>query len=427
MNMIKDLLGVIAGKKKLPADFTVAPDAVEEALRDEFRKLAGNYDLYRRNKLDLFEILQESFDEVLPNKIDAMFSAFAEVRFFRQGQRPVFTVRGNKQRGKQFVTRVALSGVYETFRLDMTEFDVTTAAVGGAAIIDFERYLDGVESLMELYDIILEGMSDYIYKLIQEALLASWNAAGRPSANRLTMASFDPDSMFALVQTVSAYGAPIIFAPPQFAARMSNFITYTSANPNMPNQDLVDIRETGYIGRFRGTPIVILPQSFTDETNSKYVLNPRVAYVIPAGKERIVKIAFEGNTIVDEWKNRDRSVEIQVYRKLGVGIIGSPNYWGMAQNTSIADDNFAVLPATVVTPTTKSIVYTANGGVGNDVTVTLPVADSHGVLANMFTAPATKQFDKWNTKADGTGTGYDPADPYAGTTSLVLFATWKAL
>ena len=96
----------------------------------------------------------------------------------------------------------------------------------------------------------------------------------------------------------------------------------------MPNQDLVDIRENGYIGKFRGTPIVILPQSFTDETNSKYVLNPRVAYVIPAGKERIVKIAFEGDTIVDEWKNRDRSVEIQVYRKLGVGIIGSPELLG---------------------------------------------------------------------------------------------------
>jgi hypothetical protein len=239
------------------------------------------------------------------------------------------------------------------------------------------------------------------------------------------MASFDPDAMFALVQTVSAYGAPIIFAPPQFAARMSNFITYTNASPNIPNQDLVDIRETGYIGRFRGTPIVILPQSFTDETNSKYVLNPRVAYVIPAGKERIVKIAFEGNTIVDEWKNRDRSIEIQVYRKLGVGIIGSPNYWGMAQNTSIVDDNFAVLPATVVTPTTKSIVYTANGGKGNDVTVTLPVGDDHSVLANMFTPPTGKQFDEWNTKEDGTGTGYDPTDAYKGETSLVLFAIWK--
>ena len=104
-----------------------------------------------------------------------------------------------------------------------------------------------------------------------------------------------------------------------------------------------------------------------------------------------------------------------------------PNYWGMAQNTGIVDANFAVLPATVATPTTKSIVYTANGGVGNDVTVTLPVGDDHGALANMFTAPATKQFDKWNTKEDGTGTDYAAAATYEGATSLVLFAIWKAL
>ena len=31
-----------------------------------------------------------------------------------------------------------------------------------------------------------------------------------------------------------------------------------------------------------------------------------------------VKIAFEGQTLIDEWKNHDWSREIQVYKKVGV-------------------------------------------------------------------------------------------------------------
>lgn len=334
--MIRDLVSVVTGKKKnLPADFSLEDVNVEAALRDELGKLVGSYNDYRRNKLEIFEILEEAFDEVVPKKVISILDAFAEVRFFKQGDRPYFRVPANRRRGKQFVTRVALSGVYETFRLDRTEFEIPTDAIGGAAIIDFERYLDGLEDLMDLYDIIVEGMVEYIYKLIQEALLGSWNDAGRPTANKLTMANFDPDEMQDLVNVVGAYGSPVIMAPPQFVAKMANFVTYPSANPNMPLQDLVDIRETGYIGKFRGTPIVLLPQSFEDETNTKMTIHPQMAYVIPAGREKIVKVAFEGDTIVDEWKNRDRSMEIQAYRKVGVGIVANPHFWGIAQNTEV--------------------------------------------------------------------------------------------
>lgn len=434
--LIKDLVSVVTGTKKtLPADFSVQDVNVEAALRDELRKLVGSYKDYRRNQLEIFEILEEAFDEVVPNKIDAILGSFAEVRFFAQGQRPHFRMAANRMRGKQFVTRAALSGVYETFRLDRTEFDVPTDSIGGAAIVDFERYLDGLEDLMELYDIIVEGMTDYIYKLIQQALLASWDAAGRPAANKISMSSFDPDAMQELVNVVAAYGAPIIMAPPQFVAKMANFVSYPSANPNMPNQDLVDIRENGYIGKFRGTPIVVLPQSFEDETNAKFVMNPKVAYVIPAGKEKIVKIAFEGDTIVDEWKNRDRSMEIQAYRKLGVGIIANPNYWAIAQNEDIVADGWTDLagsdhtaPADVaVTPTTFTVTYKANGGTGADYVTDVLAGSNYAILPNIFTAPgATPNFVEWDTAAAGTGTAYDPADIYVANADVTLYAIWSA-
>lgn len=192
--VVKSLTSILTGKiAKLPSDFSLEDVNVEAALRDELRKLVGNYRDYRRNQFEIFELLEQAFDEVVPSKVKQVLGSFADVQFFQQGQRPIFRRPANKTRGKQFVTRAALSGVYETFRLDRTEFDVPTDAIGGAGIVDFERYLDGHEDLMDLYDIIVEGMVEYIYKLIQDALLASWDSAGRPSANKISMSSFDPD------------------------------------------------------------------------------------------------------------------------------------------------------------------------------------------------------------------------------------------
>ena len=76
-------------------------------------------------------------------------------------------------------------------------------------------------------------------------------------------------------------------------------------------------------------------ETFEDTDNEKLVFDPRFAYVIPAGKEKIVKVALVGPTIIDEWKNADRSMEIQGYKKVGVGIVSSPNYWGIYYNSGI--------------------------------------------------------------------------------------------
>jgi hypothetical protein len=327
-----------ASRKTAPADFSVAD--VEGVLREEIRKLVGNYNLFQRNKLDLFELIQESIDDVLPNKVAAAMGAFAEVQQFAQGVKPVFKTRLGKQRAKQFITRATPAGTYETFRLDSGSFEVGMDSYGGGVHVDFERYLDGLDNLMDLYEIVIEGLSEKVYELVQNLLLASYNST-RPAANKKAAAYFDTDLMIELTQTVAAYGSPVIFCAPQFAATMHNGMQYAigdgTAVVDINPIDLQERRTQGYIGVFHGTPVVVLPQSFTDETNSQFVINPRVAYVIPAGKERIVKIAFEGQTIVDDFKNKgDRSMEIMVYKKMGAAIVTPLNYWGIYENTAIS-------------------------------------------------------------------------------------------
>ena len=69
-------------------------------------------------------------------------------------------------------------------------------------------------------------------------------------------------------------------------------------------------------------------------TNSKKVIDPSYAWIIPTGAEKPVKIAFEGGTIVDEYTNYDRSKEVQIYKKVGVRAIFS-NDICVYKNTSL--------------------------------------------------------------------------------------------
>ena len=82
----------------------------------------------------------------------------------------------------------------------------------------------------------------------------------------------------------------------------------------------------GYLANYKGHRVIVLPQSYEDETNSKKVIDPAYAWIIPTGgNDKPVKVAFEGQAIVREIENDDMSREVQVYKKLGVAAIVTNN------------------------------------------------------------------------------------------------------
>ena len=296
---------------------TLSYEDLNETLRNELNELAGTYSLYRENKNLIFQMIEETLDEVLPKKVIEQYDQFAEVRTFAQGDKPVFRRKLNtRARAKQFITRVGLAGIYEVFKLGPSEdecFEVRTSAIGGAAQIGFEEFLDGRVDFAEVTKIIMDGMDELIYKEVAHALKASVNQL--PPANRVAVAGFDEAAMDKLITIASAYGTPTIYCTYEFAVRMipQEAWRYTEAMKT-------ELWNTGRLANYKGTKVIIIEQGFEDETNTTKVIDPGYAWVIPTGADgKPVKIAFEGNTIVDEFNNPgDRSREIQVYKKVGV-------------------------------------------------------------------------------------------------------------
>lgn len=323
-------------KGTAPENYSVG--SVNEAIRDEFKTMCKNINTFMKNRYDIYEIIMESADEYLPNKVKEVFGQFAEISTVPQGQRAIFKRPLGKQRAKQFLTQVGLSGVYESFRLDHETFTVNTLAIGGAVSIDFERMLDNADILADCMEVILDGLTDAVYGQIQRALI---NAATMlKSKNSVTVTSYNADALAGLMRIVGAYsnGGVVIFAPDEFIANMGADAIVTAAKAGTQGiyhpDDIDAIHNTGFVRIFRGAPLVRLPQSYVDENNDKTVINPQYAYVFPAGKEKVVKLVFEGDTQMWDYTNKDRSMEINVYRKFGVGI-ASTNNWGIYKNTGI--------------------------------------------------------------------------------------------
>lgn len=330
-----------AAHRTAPENFSVA--SVDKALADGFKEIAGSINAFMKNRYDIYDIIIENADEIVPAKVMEQFSQFAEVRNVAQGDRVLFK-RGplGKARAKKFLTQVGLSGVYESFRLDSGTFTVSMKAIGGAVSIDFERMLDGAESLSEFMNVLTEAQVDGIYGEIQNALLSA--SSNMPAANYVS-GSYSATALQGLINTVKAYGGgATIFASPEFVDAMGPDAIVTPmmnsttpvAQGIYPQDDIDSIHNTGRIRMFRGTPIVVLRQSFLDEKNEKIMINPQYAYVLPTGADKIVKIVMEGQTQIYDAVNRDQSIEVNTYRKVGVGILAFNN-WGVYQNTGIND------------------------------------------------------------------------------------------
>jgi len=338
MATIKEIkeLALHAARGTAPATFSV--ENVNEALVDELNQLAGSINQFMKNRYDIYEILIETADEIVPNRVIDALGTVAEIKVVEQGQKAVFKKKVGRTRAKKFLTQVGLSGVYETFRLDSTTFEIPAHAIGGAVTIDFERLLDGAESIKDVMDIMTEGLVDSVFLEVQKALRGALNATARPTVNKFSQNNFDGAEMMKLINVVRAYGeGAVIFAPPEFVAAMGPDAIVpggTGVQGVYAPQDIASIHEKGYITMFRGTPIVQIPQSFVDENNQKTWIDPRLAYILPTGGEKVVKVVLEGDTQVNDFKNRDNSMEIHVYKKMGAAILTHYN-WAIYENTGI--------------------------------------------------------------------------------------------
>lgn len=324
-------LAIDVALKRPAGDFSLTE--LEDTLRQEIATLVcnetGAIDFYKwqNNSKIVFQIMATMVDELLPREVAKVFGPFADFMTVGHGDKPRFILKKGIGNVKRFVTRVAAAGVYERVRLDRDYLDVETYAHGGAIYQTLEGFLAGRESISEVLAIFLKELENAAYEDVTVALqgtLAAMPAANKHSAGSFVAAEFDR-----ILNTVRAYGQPSIFATQAFAASLIPSVNFIG------DADKADMRNFGYIGKYMGADVIIIPQSFTDATNTTKVIDDEFAYIIPSGGlEKPVKVVYEGETLIREVEREDWSIEMQIYKKMGIAILNT-NHFGIYQNTAL--------------------------------------------------------------------------------------------
>lgn len=320
---------------------------LNNVFREQIKELTGNgdYNTYRRNEHLLFELIEQMVDEVLPKKVFDNMEQFCEIRTVKHGEKVYFKQKTGNLRGRQFVTKGAFGGRYKAFRLGEKVWNVETEVHVAAARIDLEEILEGTVDFADYAEIIEMGFEQLIYKEVMRHIVGLATSVQLPTNNKIVDNKFDPAAFSGLVGITRAYGEPVIICSDTFAATIKPDGAWaTDADKN-------EVRTKGYIGQYHGCKIVVLPQSFYENTNEGYgkeknsdqvtawengnlLIPPGMAWIFPSSQDnKPVKIALEGQTIVRKFENRDYSMDMQWMKKIGVAVITNP---GMTVYTNTA-------------------------------------------------------------------------------------------
>jgi len=275
----------------------------------------------RKYKNDIFTIIEEVIDEVLPKQLESLLGVFAEIKTIGRGDQKVFkipTTYASKRRALGAIRNGARGGIYESRRLDGSWMTVSTQIETVGYQITLEELLSGYRTISEMVDLITAGFAERIYLNVIQALRALKTRV--PAANKIASpTAFDSSDIKPLLRVASAYGTPVIMG---FASMLDQF--NNAQGSVWPESDLENIKNTGRVGKWNGYTLVELPNYLTDATNSTWLFGEQDLFILPVN-EKPVKVILEGEAYTKEIAQAAGGEELHFHKLLGVAVLMANN------------------------------------------------------------------------------------------------------
>lgn len=288
------------------------------------------FELDPMQKHNLFNLVQVSVDSIIPTIISSDYDRFTEVRNVALGEKPVFTVSDTSF----FKVATVADGVMSVRaqRLDEGQLTVPTKTKAIHIAEDMNRLLAGKIDWATMMTRLAMSFVNDIRKDVYNAIKATYATV---PTNFKANGSFDVTKFNTLVQTISAYtfGSPVnVFGSKLALGNVLNNVGYT-AYPGLVSQDQMnEFNKKGYLANFMGTDLIELNQSAdVNSTDYSLAIDNNYLFFLPTMAEKIVKLVYEGNTIMKENMQGtigDNTINYTIFKKYGVGVL-SPGKWGV--------------------------------------------------------------------------------------------------
>ena len=295
-----------------------ANNAVINAILENYGLKDATAREIRARQAEIFGLIEETIEELLPEAITDIVGGFAEVRTFARDAEVVFEIKNvGKARLKRGIVAGARGGIYKARRLDNKSFQVPVKVETVGNLVTLEDILLGRHTLGDLFAIIQDGFVERIYLHCIEALRTAKTLA--PAANIKSGNGFDGKALDELIRIAGAYGTPIIMGFRSAIAKINNGISWSKTSEDITKIDLDEIRARGIVTVYHGVPVVELPNYLVDESNAEFVFKEGDIFVLPTDAKPI-KVAMKGDLHIEENKHPSGSMEQQAHRLVGVGL-----------------------------------------------------------------------------------------------------------
>lgn len=302
------------------AEFTA--EQRKETMQEVLSDLAKDY---RANKHKIFAIIEATLDEVLPEKVSE-FIMFAEVKNFKFGQTMRFKVSSKTVKAYA----VALGGTVRRTRMDSRYITIEADNIQAKVYEEMLNIKAGLVNFSELIDLCVEAITEEINNRIYQVVMDTYGKL--PTTNKHESAGIDEASLLKIAQIVSSYGAPTIYGTKRGLAELTSLLDPALAS----EKDKAELRDNGFIGKWKGIPVCEIKNVVTDETNEKFKYSDAYLFLLPQGKEAYVKVGFEGDALVKDQENADWTVDFDIAKRVGVSVLVN-NHIGIYKNTNMEE------------------------------------------------------------------------------------------
>lgn len=285
-----------------------------------------------------FALIEEAIDEILPKKLENVLGEFAEVQSFARDAAVQFNIEKiGKNRAKLTISKGARGGIYRAAKLSNKYFTIETSVYTVSVYETLEDILLGKSTLAELWNNILEGFEEIVYKEVFNALATAEPAAtgydrisDTLSATTTTKDALG-DALDKVIPYVRQYGQPTIFGSYQAVSGLSNPTT----DWHIESEDARERRQYGFIQLYKGVRIVELPNYLIGTGNDEWFYDPSYVFVMPSGAKP-VKVALQGDLYIKDNEQAVGSIKREAHKLMGVGVAMANNF-AVIQVTDLED------------------------------------------------------------------------------------------
>ena len=205
-------------------------------------------------------------------------------------------------------------------------YHVDTAVYGIKVGGDIRLFLTGRKDWGSFVDAVVKAYIQKVQTLIATQFANGVNMLPVPATlkgtgalNASVKAQFDT-----IIEKVSAANeSGVVIMGTKTALKALNALTKVDwADP--ANSIKESVANTGIIGNYEGTPLMEIPQKFTDKTLATPIVDNKKLYIMPAVDDRFIKFVDYGETeleVNEKGATQDDMQSYEVQRRMGVATI----------------------------------------------------------------------------------------------------------